>query len=103
MHQYVVARIEAHSRSIALCDADGLFHIARSTRGIPAVGARLTGNAPALGFALLLGESFEQVYRVTFDAVHCSRAAALGSIAPTPAARLAEAARRDPAALGWLT
>ena len=79
MHRYVVASRQEQNRSIGLCDAEGHFHVARATSVAPPVGARLTGNPPALGFGLLLGESFDNVYRVTFEAVHCSREEALPS------------------------
>jgi hypothetical protein len=79
MHRYVVASAETPSRSIALCDAYGQFHLARATAATPQVGTKLTGNTPALGFGLLLGESLDKVYRVTFEAVNCSREQALPS------------------------
>ena len=71
MHRYVVAGKQPQGRSIALCDADGRFHVARVGEQAPPLGARLTGNRPALGFGLLLGEALDAVYRVTFEAVDC--------------------------------
>jgi len=80
MHRFVVASTQAFGRLIALCDSEGGFHVARTSAGSPPVGTRLTGNGPALGFGLLLGEQIDVVYRVTFEAVHCGRDAAMRSM-----------------------
>ena len=82
MHRYVVANAHSQSPFVALCDSEGRFHVVRATTGTPPVGTRLTGNTPALGFGLLLGEALDKVYRVTFEAVDCGRERAL----PSPAA-----------------
>jgi len=80
MHRFVVASSHTPARLIALCDSEGLFHVARTATGVPAVGTPLVGNGPQLGFGLLLGESFDTVYRVTFEAVRCDRDEAMQSL-----------------------
>ena len=80
MHRFVVAGTQELGRLFALCDSDGHFHVARSNVDTPPVGVRLTGNKPALGFGLLLGESLDKVYRVTFEEVHCRHQAAMQSL-----------------------
>jgi hypothetical protein len=80
MHRFIVASTQAFGCLIALCDSDGGFHVARTTAGTLPVGTRLMGNRPALGFGLLLGESIDTVYRVTFESVHCGREQAMKSL-----------------------
>jgi hypothetical protein len=80
MHRYVVAATQADGPAVALCDERGRFHVARAAAASPPFGARLTGNPPALGFGLLLGEPFDQVYRVIFESVHCSHEEAMQSL-----------------------
>lgn len=86
MHRFVVASTQALGRLIALCDAEGHFHVARTNMGTPPVGVKLTGNNPTLGFGLLLGESLDKVYRVTFEQVHCEHQAAMRSLHGSPPA-----------------
>jgi len=88
MYDYTVitlARCGAE-HALCLCDDAGGYHVARATAAVPKIGARLLGNTPALGFGLLLGPPIDQVYRVIFEAVHCTQAEAHdsvhGSLAP---------------------
>ncbi len=74
MHDYTVLDV-AHSgaeHALSLSDGAGGFHVARATADVPPIGAKLTGDAPALGFGLLLSTSVDQVFRVIFEEVHCS-------------------------------
>lgn len=80
MHRFVVASSGSFNRVIALCDSDGLFYVAHTAADAPALGTRLVGNGPKLGFGLLLGESLDAVYRVNFDAVRCRPDEALQSL-----------------------
>jgi hypothetical protein len=82
MHEYTVLDVAHTGAGNALClaDATGGHHVARATAAVPAVGDRLLGNRPALGFGLLTGTSLDQVFRVIFEAVHCSREQALNSL-----------------------
>ena len=80
MHRYVVASTQTLNRLIALCDSEGRFHVARASMATPQVGTKLTGNSPALGFGLLLGEPLDKVYRVTFETVHCGHKEAMQSL-----------------------
>jgi hypothetical protein len=82
MHDYLVLTVARCGAEHALCLADdsGGFHVARATAAVPRIGARLLGNPPALGFGLLLGQSIDAVYRVIFEAVHCTREQAHESV-----------------------
>jgi hypothetical protein len=74
MHHYTVLAI-SRSRSgyaLRLADEAGICHVARATATVPSVGAQVLGSAPALGFGLLLGATTDQVFRVSFEQVHCS-------------------------------
>jgi len=74
MHDYTVVAVSRLGSEHALCLASaGGYHVARATASVPPVGARLLGNAPALGFGLLLGAPLDQVFRVIFESVHCSQ------------------------------
>jgi hypothetical protein len=84
MHRYVVAGTQKSGQSITLCDSDGRFHIARASAGAPQFGTKLIGNRPTLGFGLLLGELLDDVYRVTFEAVHCGREEVLRTLQRQP-------------------
>lgn len=82
MHDYTVLTVARSGSGHALCLSDdaGGFHVARATAAVPRIGARLLGNTPALGFGLLLGVAIDQVYRVIFEAVHCTQAEAQDSV-----------------------
>lgn len=81
MHRFVVAASQTVRRLVALCDAEGQYHVARTATGAPAVGSTLVGNSAKLGFGLLLDESsFDAVHRVTFETVRCARDEALQSL-----------------------
>jgi hypothetical protein len=75
MHDYTVLAVTPSGAEHAIClaDADGGLHVARATATVPPVGARLLGGAPKLGFGLLLGAPIDEVFRVIFEQVHCSR------------------------------
>ena len=74
MHDYTVMDVARSGSEHALCLADGAgsFHVARATADVPPVGAKLTGNSPALGFGLLSSTPVDQVFRVIFEEVRCS-------------------------------
>jgi hypothetical protein len=74
MHDYTVLAVNRSGSEPALClaDAAGGYHVARATASVPAVGAKLLGSAPALGFGLLVGAPVDHVFRVIFEEVHCS-------------------------------
>jgi hypothetical protein len=74
MHDYTVLAVSRSGAEHAVClaDAAGGFHVARATAGVPAVGAKLLGVEPKLGFGLLLGAPIDEVFRVIFEQVHCS-------------------------------
>ena len=81
MYDYTVldvVRVGTKSK-LCLCGDDGRFHVARASIAVPQIGARLSGDEPALGFGLLLGALVDQVYRVTFEVVGCTQAEALNS------------------------
>lgn len=81
MHSFVVADRKSQGRTSVLCDSEGRFYVARATAGsLPPVGTPLIGNRPRMGFALLLGEAFNSVYRVTFEAVGCTHGEAIQSL-----------------------
>lgn len=81
MHHFVVASSPNQDHVIALCDADGHFYVARASQGgAPALGTRLRGNGPKLGFGLLLGEAMDAVYRVNFEAIDCGAVEALQAL-----------------------
>ena len=82
MHDYTVVKVAPSGTEHALClfDGAGRYHVARATAAVPRVGARLLGNAPALGFGLLLGAALNDVYRVIFEAVHCTQDEAQDSV-----------------------
>jgi hypothetical protein len=82
MHDYTVLKVARLGSEHALClsDDSGGYHVARATAAVPAPGARLLGNSPALGFGLLLGTPIDQVYRVIFEAVHCTETEAHDSV-----------------------
>ena len=82
MHDYTVLKVARSGTEHALCLADdaGGYHVARATAAVPRAGARLLGNTPALGFGLLLANPIDEVYRVIFEAVHCTEAEALDSM-----------------------
>lgn len=82
MRDYTVIKVARTGEAHALCLADdaGGYHVARATAAVPRAGARLLGNPPALGFGLLLAEPIDEVYRVIFEAVHCTEAEALDSV-----------------------
>ena len=75
MHDYTVVTVASSGTAHALCLADGAgdYHVVRATAAVPRIGAQLLGNAPALGFGLLLGVALDEVYRVIFEAVHCTQ------------------------------
>ena len=73
MHDYTVLAVSRLGSEHAVClAAAGGYHVARVTARVPPVGAKLLGNAPALGFGLLLGAPLDEVFRVIFEEVHCS-------------------------------
>lgn len=82
MRDYVVKKVGRAGAEFALCLSDdaGGYHVARATAAVPAPGARLLGNSPALGFGLLLGTPVAQVYRVIFEAVDCTESEAHRSV-----------------------
>lgn len=82
MYDYTVLDVARVGAKATLClrGEDGRFHVARATATVPAVGDRLFGDKPALGFGLLLGAPIDQVFRVIFEAVHCSEDEAHESI-----------------------
>ena len=82
MRDYTVLKVARPSSGHALCLTDDLggHHVARATAAVPRPGARLLGNTPALGFGLLLAQPLDEVYRVIFEAVHCTEAEALDSV-----------------------
>jgi hypothetical protein len=81
MHRFVVTGSQTVARLIALCDAEGLYHVARTAADTPVVGTALMGYGPKLGFGLLLDESsMDAVCRVTFQAVRCSHEEALWAL-----------------------
>jgi hypothetical protein len=75
MH-YRVAFASPDARAIAVRDAYGRCHVARSTLDLPAVGSELHGAQPILGFCILAGPSTRQFFRVTFELVGCDSQAA---------------------------
>lgn len=82
MHDYTVVKVARSGTEHTLCLFDGVgsYHVARATAAVPRMGARLLGNPPALGFGLLLGVALNDVYRVIFEAVHCTHDEAQGSV-----------------------
>jgi hypothetical protein len=82
MLDYTVLAVTRSGAEHAVClaDAAGGFHVARATARVPQVGAKLLGSAPRLGFGLLLGVPIDEVFRVIFERVHCSRAEAHHSL-----------------------
>lgn len=82
MRDYTVLQVAPSGAEHALCLSDdaGEYHIARATAAVPRIGARLLGGAPSLGFGLLLEPPVEHVYRVIFEAVHCTEAEAHDSM-----------------------
>ena len=84
MRSRVVASSRTQDHVIALCDAEGHFYVARTSADAPALGTRLRGNGPKLGFGLLLGEAMDAVYRVNFEAVRCGADQALQALQARP-------------------
>lgn len=88
MYDYRVLDVvhDGTKANLCLCGQDGRFHVARASIAVPQIGARLSGDEPALGFGLLMGPMVDEVYRVTFEVVGCTEAEALtsayGSLAP---------------------
>ena len=82
MRDYTVLAVARSGAEHAVClaDATGGFHVARATARIPRVGAKLLGSAPRLGFGLLRGVPIDEVFRVIFERVHCSRDEAHSSL-----------------------
>lgn len=81
MHRYTVVAVSRTRSGHALClQAEGGLHLARATAAVPPVGATLLGNAPRLGFGLLLGAPIDQVFRVIFEALDCTQDQALRSL-----------------------
>jgi hypothetical protein len=82
MHDYTVVEVGHSGAQKTLCleDEAGAWHVATAIAAVPRVGTRLLGNSPALGFGLLLGAPLDEVFRVVFEVVHCSRAEASCSL-----------------------
>lgn len=82
MYDYTVIDVSRPGAGKGLCLADeaGELHVARTTAIVPRVGSRLLGNSPRLGFGILLGQSFDEVFRVVFEVVNCSREEASWSL-----------------------
>lgn len=74
MHDYTVVKVARSGTEHALCLFDGVgkHHLARAAAAVPRIGARLLAHAAALGFGLLHGVALNDVYRVIFEAVHCT-------------------------------
>lgn len=82
MHEYTVVKVTPSGTEhvLGLLDGAGSYHVARATSEVPRIGARLLGSAPALGFGLLLSVALNNVYRVTFEALHCTQDEAQDSV-----------------------
>jgi hypothetical protein len=59
-------------QEFALRDAEGRFHIARTTADMPTVGTELAGVQPRPGLGTLMAATGGRMYRVTFELVDCS-------------------------------
>ena len=68
MHIYRVYDASDLARQVALRDDAGRHHLARIASGLPPLSERLEGDAPALGFSLLMSSSGD-VFRAFFEAV----------------------------------
>jgi hypothetical protein len=102
MHHYIVLDT-ADDGTLALKDDRQHYHVARmhSERHaeFPPSGESLQGNAPGLGFSLLLCVATGRVYRLTFEHIDCSQERTMALIHPqttSPAFFMAE----KPSAMG---
>lgn len=82
MHDYTVVKVARSGKEYAPCVFDEAVehHIARATAAVSRISARLLENALSLGFGLLLGVALNDVYRVIFEAVHCTHDEAQDSV-----------------------
>jgi hypothetical protein len=73
MHHYlVVERWAEHGLCMLRCGA-GRYHVARALSVMPPPGEPLSGDAPRLGFGLLVCAATGQIFRVIFEAVGLAR------------------------------
>jgi hypothetical protein len=70
MH-YQVHDASHDGRAIALRDSAGKFHVARTTSGVPLIGANLHGARAGVGFGILDGGASGHVFRVIFEMINC--------------------------------
>lgn len=69
------------ARTIALRDDAGRFHLASITADLPQIGEELEGEAPALGFRVLLAPT-GQAFRAIFEHLDCGQRSALRHLHP---------------------
>jgi hypothetical protein len=76
VHDYTVIEVEHRGaqKALRLSDDEGRFHVANISSPPPRIGARLRGHRAEPGFAILLGRSLDEVFRVSFELVDCSPA-----------------------------
>jgi hypothetical protein len=71
MQRYLVSAASKDNRLVALLDSGGRHHLAHCTSDLPAVNTRLSGAAPAVGFALMIGPD-DDACRLIFSHINCS-------------------------------
>lgn len=82
-------------QALCLRDLQGRYHVARTTAEVPAIGQRLSGSAPRIGFSMLVAVVTGQVFRVVFESLDCSQLRALELLRGRCVAQLPEVPAPD--------
>jgi hypothetical protein len=71
MHEYRVVQRSLDDNRIALVCNMGRYHLTRTLRALPLVGAMLSGAKPHMGFGLLLCLGSGDIFPVVFELINC--------------------------------
>jgi hypothetical protein len=69
------------AKRVALRDDVGRFHLASITAELPSIGEELEGEAPQLGFRVLMSPD-GQAFRAIFESLDCGARSALQDLHP---------------------
>jgi hypothetical protein len=93
MDEYVVIFCAVDSRFVVQ-DSAGLVHVIRVINRPPAMGARLFGGSPHMGFDVMLCMASDAMYRVVFESINQALGDASTQLTKQPDQSLLDAGRQ---------